>query len=123
MDKMREEFEKWALAKGWSLGRDGDVYRNTYVGVAFEAWQASNELITKTVSNLKEIADDYGLIFHASENGQVIMFIKQETGLCDPAFTLVIEYNVKQVSIINLGKTVELYQLESYVRLLCEIIA
>ena len=82
-----------------------------------------NELLTKTLSSLKELADDYGLIFHASDNGQVIMFIKQETGLCDPAFTLAIEYNVKQVSIVNLGKTVELHQLESCVRLLCEIIA
>ena len=82
-----------------------------------------NELITKTVSNLKELADDYGLIFHASENGQVIMFIKHEVGLCDPAFSLIIDYDVKQATITNLGKTVELHQLESCVRLLCEIIA
>lgn len=41
MDKMREEFEKWALANGWFIGRDGEIYLNTYVFVAFEAWQAS----------------------------------------------------------------------------------
>ena len=82
-----------------------------------------NELITKTISSLKELADEYGLIFHASDNGQVIMFIKHEVGICDPAFTLIIDYDVKQVSITNMGKAVELHQLESCVRLLCEIIA
>ena len=40
MDKVREEFEKWAALQSASLQRDGEGYCNTFVDESWEAWQA-----------------------------------------------------------------------------------
>ena len=82
-----------------------------------------NELQTSIISQLRELADDYGLAFSTSDDYQFIYFTKVETYLCDPAFMLVVEWNVCKANIITLSKTIELKDLVSCVRLLCEVIS
>jgi hypothetical protein len=82
-----------------------------------------NELQTSIISQLKEIADDYKLAFGITDDCQFIYFTKVETYLCDPAFMLVVEWNVNKVMISNLGKTIDLKDLVSCVRLLAEVIS
>lgn len=48
MDKMRKEFEAWALSQKWCVDcvdMAGGVYINTYVGCAWQAWQASRKAL------------------------------------------------------------------------------
>lgn len=82
-----------------------------------------NELQTKVLSDLSEIASEYGLNFSHSDNGQFVYFNKYETGFLDSGFMVTIEYNVCKACINCLGKTVELHQINDCIRLLCEIIA
>lgn len=45
MDKMREEFEAWAISQKWCVDMAGGIYINTYVGCAWQAWQASRKAL------------------------------------------------------------------------------
>ena len=82
-----------------------------------------NENKIQIISQLKEIADEYGLTFSTSDDCQFVYFWKYEVGLCDPRFMITVEYNICNAHIYCLNKTVELHQLNNCVRLLCEIIA
>ncbi|QCQ61868.1 hypothetical protein Barba19A_gp028 [Rheinheimera phage vB_RspM_Barba19A] len=82
-----------------------------------------NENKIQIISQLKEIANEYGLTFSSSDDDQFVYFRKHEVGVCDPSFMLTINYDVCKVHIGCVGKTVDLHQLNNYVRLLCEVIA
>jgi hypothetical protein len=75
------------------------------------------------LSNLKEIADEYGITCIISENDQFVSFHKAETGFCDPSFSLFIEWDVCKVNVMNLNKTFSLDKIDGYARLMCEVIS
>jgi len=80
-------------------------------------------LQTSIISQLKELCDDYGLVFSTSDDCQFIYFTKVECGMCDAGFMVIVEWNVCKANIITLSKTVELKDLVSCVRLLAEVIS
>lgn len=80
-------------------------------------------LKTKTITDLAEIAHDYGLNFSHSDGGQFVYFSKYECGLLDPSFMVTIEYNICKAYISCLSKSVELHQLKDCVRLLAQCIS
>lgn len=84
---------------------------------------SKNLLQTSIISQLKELADEYDLLFSTSEDNQFLYFNKIECGLCDPSFVVISEWNVCKANIITLGKTIELKDLVSCCRLLCEVIS
>lgn len=75
------------------------------------------------ISQLKEIADSYGLSFTHSDNDMYVFFYKKECGMNDPCFAYCIDWDVNMVSIFHLSKTFQLKDIMSYTRLLCEVIA
>lgn len=80
-------------------------------------------LQTSIISKLKEIADEYGITFTHSDNFMYLHFYKHDVGLSDPAFSYAVDWGVKKVNIFHLNKTFELVNIESYTRLLCEVIS
>lgn len=46
MDKMREEFESWAISDmGYMVARSGDGYKCDYMNTAWLSWKASRSAI------------------------------------------------------------------------------
>ena len=46
MDKMREEFESWAMSDmGYMCGRVGGGYKDDYMNTAWLAWKASRAVL------------------------------------------------------------------------------
>ncbi|QCQ64618.1 hypothetical protein Barba31A_gp028 [Rheinheimera phage vB_RspM_Barba31A] len=82
-----------------------------------------NENKIQIISQLKEIANEYGLTFSSSDDDQFVYFRKHEVGVCDPAFLVTINYDVCKAYIGALNKSIDLHQINDCVRLLCEVIA
>jgi hypothetical protein len=57
---LQEQFEEWALSKNWCVEKTNDVYNNTIVGCAFEAWVGSRE------SAVVELPDWFVFGLHAA---------------------------------------------------------
>ena len=58
MDKMREEFEAWAISDmGYMVARAGDGYKCDYMNTAWLAWKASRAaLCVELPENCKGMA-------------------------------------------------------------------
>lgn len=82
-----------------------------------------NELQTSVISKLHEIADEYGLVFAHSDNAMYVHFMKQNGCFDNPVFSYSVAWDAKKVNIFHLSKTFDLKDIESYTRLLCEVIS
>ena len=58
MDKMREEFEAWAISDmGYMVARAGDGYKCDYMNTAWLSWKASRDaLCVELPENCKGMA-------------------------------------------------------------------
>lgn len=61
MDKMREEFEAWAISDmGYMVARAGDGYKCDYMNTAWLSWKASRaELCIELPVSDDEYQDEY----------------------------------------------------------------
>ena len=75
MDKMREEFEAWAISDmGYMVARSGDGYKCDYMNTAWLSWKASRAALcvelpenckgmALTVSELRQQLDKAGVSY------------------------------------------------------------
>lgn len=80
-------------------------------------------LKTKVIADLQEIADEYGIHISVSDEKCFIYFTKVEVNFGDPNFQYFIDWGVKKVSLLQASKTFDLVNIESYTRLMCEVIS
>lgn len=58
-DKVREQFEAWAIARGQSVLRQGAGYAAERTGMAWLCWQASREaVVVELPRDIDQFADD-----------------------------------------------------------------
>jgi hypothetical protein len=67
MSESQKQFEEWALSKNWCIDKTNDVYNNTIVGCAFEAWVGSRESIVVDLSGLCEASYTYSGTCYTSD--------------------------------------------------------
>jgi hypothetical protein len=82
-----------------------------------------NEHKIQIISQLKEIADEYGLTFSSSDDDQFVYFWKYEVGMCDPAVCFYIDWHTNEASMLNLNKRFSLKDIKSYVILIAEVLS
>ena len=73
MDKMREEFEAWAISDmGYMVARAGDGYKCDYMNTAWLSWQASRSaLCVELPENCKGMALTVSELHHQLDKAGV----------------------------------------------------
>lgn len=63
-EKMREEFEAWAVAEGFALKPSWNgTYKTPSTRWAWQSWQASREALVIQVPELQLCCEDFGVEF------------------------------------------------------------
>jgi len=69
MDKMREEFEKWATLEGFDITKHiSGIYKATTTAIAWEGYQAASKEGQRYKEGLKKIASTTEMLYRLKSN-------------------------------------------------------